>query len=505
MVPLAPLPVRDDEARTSPLARLRRVARTALVCGLALGAVAPASAQIDFSPLFAPPTPAEVQAVRIDWATRPHVVSGFRVDANYVDPGTGARFEVVSHVVDGFRHYGALRYPGQYVQGGKYPVMVVCHGGTAGVSVEEASNLLVHLPGQCVADQFFLVIPSFRGEPLHTSSVGSFLSEGPPSWADRDVDDTRALLTASLDYQADMDRARVAGWGISRGAAVALLLSIRDDRIRRVVDMFGFTDLSLPSVVGWVDAIMNQGAPSVGLGGLVVDAVAAPYAAGTLSLMEARLTWLRRSPSYFVSALPPLQAHHGLQDNAVDVTHTQALLDALASYGVPPSEAQGYYYPTGQHGLNSMPGHGPIVEPFLCAVNAGPAGYCGPMTPHASGYIAGIDYSGTTSVQNETFRLRVHRSRPNGAGLFFAAPTQGYFASGAGYLCLGSGAQRLGLALVDATGFAQLTLQRSTLPPGLQALLGAGSTAHFQFVFRDFGNPAGAWNFSNGLSATFEP
>lgn len=496
---------RDVDTRPATLGRARRLVLPALVCALALGAEAPVSAQVDLSTLFAPPTPAEVQAVHQDWASRTDVVTDFRVEAQYVDAGSGARFEIVSHVVDGFRHYGAIRYPERYLPGGKYPVLVTCHGGTSGVSVEEASNLLVHFPGQCVAEQFFLVIPSYRGELLNTSGVGAFQSEGSLSWADRDVDDTRALLSASLDHQADMDRARVSAWGISRGAAVALLLSIRDDRIRRVIDMFGFTDMSLPTMVGWVDAIINQGAPATGLGALLVDAVVAPYLAGTLTLAEARLAWLRRSPSYFVSALPPLQAHHGLQDNSVDVTHTQALLDALASYGVPPSEAQGFYYPTGQHGLNSMPGHGPIVEPFLCAVNAGPVGYCGPMAPHASGYIAGIDYTGDTSLQSDSFRLRVYRSRPNGAGIFFVSPTPAYFPSGGGFICIGNGAQRLGLALVDAAGFAQLDLQRSSLPSGVQALLGAGSTAHFQFVFRDLGNPVGPWNFSNGLAATFVP
>jgi predicted esterase len=495
----------DVEARPSTLARAHCLVVMAVVSALALGAATPVSAQVDLSVLFAPPTPAEIQAVRIDWAMRTNTVTDFRVEAQYVDPVSGGRFEIVSHVVDGFRHYGAIRYPEHYLPGAKYPVMVACHGGTGGVSVEEASNLLVHFPGQCVAEQFFLVIPSFRGEVLNTSSVGAFQSEGPLSWADRDVDDTRALLSATLDHQADMDRARVAAWGISRGAAVALLLSIRDDRIRRVVDMFGFTDLSLPSMVGWMDAIVNQGVPPVGLGALVLDAVVAPYLAGTLPLAEARLAWLRRSPSYFVSGLPPLQAHHGLQDNSVDVTHTQALLDALASYGVPPSAAQGFYYPTGQHGLNSMPGHGPVVEPFLCALNAGPSGYCGPMAAHAGGYIAGIDYSGDTSLQSDSFRLRVHRSRPNGAGIFFVAASPAYVPSGGGYLCLGLGVQRLGLALVDGTGFTQFSLQRSALPSGVQALLGAGSTAYFQFVFRDFGNAAGPWNFSNGLTATFVP
>lgn len=497
-------PVSFSRAVTHALAGAARATGAALLA-LSSTALATAQGHVDLGALFAPPTPAEIHAVRLDWANRPAAVNGLRLEVSFDDPITGYTFEIISHVVDGFRHYGAIRLPLQYQFGQKYPVLVVCHGGTQGVSVEEAANLVVHFPNQCVEDQHYLVIPSFRGETLGTQTAGNFVSEGPLSWADRDVDDARALLIAALDRHPDMDRARIGAWGISRGGAVALLLSVRDDRIRRLVDMFAFTDLSLPSVVSQLDAILTQGVAPAGLAALVMDAVVTPYAQGTTTFSEARLAWIRRSAAYFVSAMPPLQAHHGLQDTQVDVGHTQALLDALASFGVPPSEAQGYYYPTGQHGLNSMPGHGPIVEPFLCAISQGPSGYCGPMTAHGGGQFAGIDYNGSVSLQEGNFRLRVHRARQNGAGLFFVAPGNGYTPSGAGYLCLGFGSQRLGLALIDAAGFAQLPLNLSTAPPGAAALIGAGTTAYFQFVFRDFGNPNGAWNFSNGLAVTFQP
>ena len=42
--------------------------------------------------------------------------------------------------------------------------------------------------------------------------------------------------------------------------------SARDDRVRRVIDMYGFTDLSLPSVQTEIDLIINQGAPPMGIG-----------------------------------------------------------------------------------------------------------------------------------------------------------------------------------------------------------------------------------------------
>ena len=487
-----------------------RVLSMFAACGLsavlaAASAPLAAAQNFDLTPIFAPPTPAEVQTILNEWQGRTHDVAGYQLEMAYVDPGSGFRYEVVSHLIQGERHYGVIRFPGQYTPGERYPVLVVCHGGVAGAAVEELENLLNVLPGQCVGDDFFMVMPSYRGEQLRSTVAGIFQSEGTQSWADEDVDDASTLLSAVLDNQPDMDRAQVAAWGISRGGSVALLLSARDDRIRRTVDLFGFTDLSLPTVVARVDAIVNHGIAPTGLGRLVNDAVVEPYRNGLTTLAEARLAWLRRSPCFFVDNLPPVQLHHGLQDVQVDPTHTQVMLDALAAAGVPLSEARGFYYPSGMHGVNSLPGHGMEVEPFLCKTNLGPRGYCGPMTPHTGGGFAALDFAGSRSLAQADFRLRVHQCVPNTAGLFFISPTTGFTPSGAGFLCLGAGLQRLGVIFIDGRGFGEFNIDLANMPIAAQSVLTGTGSVYFQFIFRDLGNPAGDWNLTHGLEVGFYP
>ncbi len=462
------------------------------------------SPRADLTQLFQPPTLAEIAAVRADWATRQPVVAGYQVDASGVD-AQGVRFDVVSHIVEGQRHYGAIRYPRNYVAGQPYSTLMVLHGGLIGVAAEDSANFLLSLPGLCIDENYFLVIPSFRGEQLVTQFAGTFLSGGNPSWADRDVDDAASLLSAVQQNIPDMDHSRVAAWGISRGAAVAMLLAARDDRIRRVVDIFGFTDFSLPSVQSQLDLILNQGVQPTGIGRVAYESFVLGWLNGTLTLDEARLAWIRRSPCYFADTLPPIQAHHGLQDTQVDPSHTQVLLGALSSLGLGAPDVEGFFYPNGAHGINSLQGLGDRVEPYICELELGPRGYCGPMSPHFLGMYAAADYRGTASFSAGDFELRANNCRPNSVGLVFINNTVAYVPAGAGFLCLGAGSRRLGAGLIDAGGTFRMPIDFANVNPGASQLLTPGSRVYAQVVFRDVGNPQGSFNFSNGLAFTVEP
>ncbi|MEC8495040.1 MAG: hypothetical protein VXZ39_08955, partial [Planctomycetota bacterium] len=190
------------------------------------------SASGDLAELFAPPTSDELRLVRADWATRPLEVEDYRLEATGLD-GRGDTIHVLSHVVDGQRHYGALRFPPNYVPGGSYPLIVACHGGLSGVDLDEIGNVFSTFPGPCIDSKAFVLIPSYRGEDLVTPFAGTFSSGGTASWADRDVDDTRALLSAALENYPEIDEARIGAYGLSRGAAVVMLMSLRDARVRR--------------------------------------------------------------------------------------------------------------------------------------------------------------------------------------------------------------------------------------------------------------------------------
>lgn len=485
------------------MSRLLDILRSAALI-LALVPAAVASSSQDLTALFAPPTQAELDAVRADWASRTPSVQGYRLEATGTD-AQGIAYHVVSHVVDSQRHFAAIKFPRNYVPGGSYGALVVCHGGLVGVAAEEAANFLFVLPGLCVEDEYFLIIPSYRGESLRTSFAGDFLSGGTPNYADRDVDDVYALLSAALVHYQDIDHARIGSWGISRGGAVALLLAARDDRIRLTVDMFGFTDLSLPSVQAELDLILNQGVTPTGIGRVAYESVVRPWINGVISFDRARLEWLKRSPCYFVDTMPRLQAHHGLQDTQIDPSHTIALLDALTLAGVPPQVSEGFFYPNGTHGLSSLTGHGEEVEPFMCSLQVGPRSYCGPMTPHAGGLYSAADYRGTDSITNNDLVFRANNCPRNSLGLVFIANSQAYAPSGAGFLCVGLGASRLGVAAADASGTFNLPVDFGTTNPELTPFFNPGQRIYLQLVFRDSGNPAGLWNFSNGLEVDLRP
>lgn len=489
-----------------PPTLLYRASRLALQLGLAVMASQSATlaAPQALSRLFVPPTPDEIQSVLDDWSSRQIDISGFQLEATGLGPSNG-EFHVISHLSEGARHYAAIRFPQNYEPGQPHPALILCHGGLVGVSVEEASNLLSTFPGECIDDDYFILMPSFRGEVLSTSFAGTFISGGEQSYADRDVDDVRSMLSTILTEYPDIDDARIAAWGISRGAATAMLLKVRDPRIRRVVNMFGFSDLSLPSVQTEAANIVNNGASPEGIGRVIYETAVQPWLTGQLTLEEARIAWLRRSPAWFPDGLAPIQIHHGLQDLSVEPAHSILLLDRLSALGLPPGEVEAFLYPNGSHGLNSLIGQGPRAESFLCNLQLGPGGYCGPMTASVGGGIASADYRGSASISANNLTFVVNNAPVGSAGMVFLSSSPAYFPSGGGFVCVGSGALRVGFGGIGPTGTFQLPIDLRPKSPAFASILNAGSNAYLQLVYRDIGNGSGNWNFSNGLVVPLLP
>ena len=69
---------------------------------------------VDLTEIFAEPTQAEIQSVLTDWAARNPVAADVNVlvqETISVGTGTPATLSIVSHVVDGQTHYGAVIQP----------------------------------------------------------------------------------------------------------------------------------------------------------------------------------------------------------------------------------------------------------------------------------------------------------------------------------------------------------------------------------------------------------
>ena len=147
--------------------------------------------------LFAPPTAAEVEAVRADWARRDISAAEATIELteSYPLSETPATLRIVSHRVGEILHYGAILAPDSAAPG-SLPILMYLHGGDSGVEVDEIGIVLFAL-GE-LRDRFVYVIPSFRGEPLEYEDR-EWVSTGPGGHWDYDVDDALALLNVALE------------------------------------------------------------------------------------------------------------------------------------------------------------------------------------------------------------------------------------------------------------------------------------------------------------------
>ncbi len=309
---------------------------------------------VDLDALFAPASEAEVAAIRADWASRDVAPRDVEVEAEepFALGSVDATLRVLSHAIDGGRHFGAVVVP-EGAEAGELPVVVYAHGGDRGVDAAVLSQLGVLL-GDALAE-FVWVVPSFRAETLRTAG-GVWPSGGQPSPWDRDVDDALSFLNAALASTPEADPERLGVLGLSRGAGVALLMAIRDPRVDRVVEFFGPTDFFGAFVQDVVrDAIDGSLGDIPGLA-VLDQRFIQPLAEGVLTPEEVRPELVRRSAVLFASSLPVVQIHHGDDDDIVDVSQAEALADALEALDRGPPDDEFYRYVGGGHDPLSLTG-----------------------------------------------------------------------------------------------------------------------------------------------------
>jgi dipeptidyl aminopeptidase/acylaminoacyl peptidase len=311
-------------------------------------------AGVNFTRLFAPPTADEISAIQNEWANRDVSAKNYQlVESTQVFLGTTpATLRVVSHTVDGFRHYGAILSPDGAAPV-SLPVMIYTHGGDGGFGQSELQ--LVASFNDNFADKYVYIAPSFRSEPLRTET-NFYLSEGEPSPWNRDVDDALALLNVVLENTPEADPNKIGIVGFSRGATVAMLMAIRDPRIDLVVEFFGPTDFFGDFVQTVAEeALLGRPRDLPGLDYLN-NTLIQPLKNGQLTIQDARPEILRRSPVYFAAALPQLQVHHGTSDPIVPVAEAERLIAVMQQLGRSAPDFESYIYQNGTHNPLSLSG-----------------------------------------------------------------------------------------------------------------------------------------------------
>lgn len=313
-------------------------------------------AGVDLDALFAPPQADELQAVRNDWAARDVSVQNLEVvQQDTIALGSTARgvYRVVSHTVAGVRHFGAIVVP-VGADPESLPLVLYTHGGDDGDDLDFTISLL-SLGLSSVIDQFVYVAPSFRSEFIKLDGM-TYQSEGDPSPWDYDVDDALALMNAALETTPEVDPTRIGVFGFSRGAAVGLLMSIRDPRIDLVVEFFGPTDFSASDVQETTaNALRGNLRELPGLD-FMNEMYIQPLKNGTLSMAEARLALIRRSAVNFAEDLPLVQIQHGDADETVSVEHGRNLEKRLQDLGRGPGEFESHFYSGAGHNPLEMTG-----------------------------------------------------------------------------------------------------------------------------------------------------
>ncbi|HSM35514.1 MAG TPA: hypothetical protein VK837_03880 [Longimicrobiales bacterium] len=337
-------------------------------------------AGVDLDVLFAPATASEIDAVLADWAGRSPIASGYQVESVDTSAAAGVDLEirVVSHTVDGNRHYGAFVVPfGPNADPGPLPIVGYLHGGDDGFSVSDVT--LVSGQASSLAGSVVWVAPSFRSEELRYAG-GALTSEGDASPWDRDVDDALALLAVAAAEVPEADASRVALLGLSRGAGVALLMAERDPSIDMVVEFFGPTDFFGAFVQEVVaDALRGTVRDLPGLEVLNAEFIV-PLREGATTIQAVRAELVRRSAVLFADRLPDLQVHHGELDPVVAVSQAESLIDTMLGLGrgatplCPPIDGpsgsddplfEACLYPSGSHNPFTMAGSIPRTETFL--------------------------------------------------------------------------------------------------------------------------------------------
>ncbi len=320
--------------------------------------------EAELDAIFQPPTEPEIDVVRADWARRDYPAADVRVElAETLDfAGAAARLRIVSHTVGGARHYGGVIVPDVGAPPGTLPILAYLHGGESGVSVAEAQFTASGL-GE-LRDRFVYVIPSFRSEPLRYGD-SAWISEGNASHWDRDVDDMLALINVAIETTPEAKPDSINMFGGSRGAGVALLAGVRDERIARIVAFFGPTYF----FDDWVRQIAREAAlrtPRRLTGVAHLDStIVQPYFRGELGPADARLALLRRSSAVFAADLPSVQLHHGTIDFTVDVSQAHALMERMEALGRGAPDFEAYIYDGGGHEILGLAEAIPRAAAFL--------------------------------------------------------------------------------------------------------------------------------------------
>ncbi|HUQ31630.1 MAG TPA: prolyl oligopeptidase family serine peptidase [Pyrinomonadaceae bacterium] len=345
----------------SGLARLNRLPPAASSSGVSRWTI-----PFSLNSVFEKPNAAEIRQVEADWRRRdlrPRDVK--EVASGLIDlGGSKATVRIVSHLVEGSRHFGAIIVP-VGAKPGCCPIVIEAKGVSWNYFPLELEKLNAPRLMAKIQQRFIYVIPSFRGEVLNYAGT-AYQSEGDRTDAlDGATDDTIALLNVALQTTPEADGSRICAFGHSRGGTVALLTGIRDRRVSCVVEWAGPTDwFELMGTGGWTEqelyaeGLRTRAGPSE-TGGQNIERFLLKAIRGEETLFAVRRRMLASSPLYFARRLPRVQLHYGEEDSSVPARNGRALAARLRLRTQTAPRFEAHFYPGAGHDTDR------IVAPIL--------------------------------------------------------------------------------------------------------------------------------------------
>jgi hypothetical protein len=291
---------------------------------------------IPISELLRSPAKEEIDAVRNEWKNRDFTPLDIRTEHAELKEN-GDSIKVISHDINGLKHYGLIRIPaGLKTQSA--PILLVLHGGGSSIDVLETDLLYRIASGSCrdVLSNYIVIAPSFRGDIVRGENF-CFRSEGYTGdvWAGAAEDAAFFLEVIKKLYKKD-ENVKTLAIGISRGATVGLILSGLTDKITHTIAISTHTDFLND------DVFQNER-----VGGDFARCFFMP-GDGPDNIRKKILT---SSPMYFAEHIHSFEIHQGTADHLTTVRHARALEHRLKELKRD-STARFYFYEGKGHGFD---------------------------------------------------------------------------------------------------------------------------------------------------------
>lgn len=275
------------------------------------------------------PSSVELDLIRKEWQAMDFTPKDVHLELEKINE-KGDTIKVVSHIVEGSRHYGILRIP-KGLNVDRAPILVVLGGGSTHINFQN-ENFLFEVGGEkskTLLDNFLTIAPINRGNILKVNNRIFFAGgRERDAFIGAAVDAVSFLEVVRAMYAKD-ENTKILGFGSSKGATIALMIGGLTNNFDKIIAVSAFTNF------------LNQKM-------VKENRIGGPYEKGLnapgLPFEIFRKRIITCSPYYFAENLPPFNLHHGTDDPKIDIWHANILEEKLRVYGVLDSLHQIHVY-----------------------------------------------------------------------------------------------------------------------------------------------------------------